>query len=447
MISSIDEPRLFWFSPHVHATPANIQLHGAVPISSPGELDSSEPAVVFLDCREADAAKELAKIRAETGPKPYLIPVVRQLTPESVVSLVAHGASDAVTELDIEEPEGIIADAKGHAGLINLALGARADFAQVQAHAHAMGSPVFMKDASGIYIGCNDRFENFLGFGREAIQGKSVYDVAPSDLALTYHRADLDLVSSGGLQSYATGVRHASGNVRMVRFFKSAIRDNAGRVTGIVGAMHDIADVRGMRDTQAHFESVAHEINAELCGGRDAAPGIDPDAPLVERIAQRNAAALAQLYAAYHRRLTRFLNRMSWDEQLIEEVINDTFLVVWNKAEQFRYDCTTSTWIMSIAYRCALSALRRERHTRLLVPLDDSYALMHYWHDYESSDLVCKAVDLLPEEQRLVMSLAYVLGHSMTEIADIIDRPAATVKAMLHRARNSLRRTMSALGH
>ena len=104
MISSIDEPRLFWFSPHVHATPANMQLHGAVPISSPGELDSSEPAVVFLDCREADAAKELAKIRAETGPKPYLIPVVRQLTPESVVSLVAHGASDAVTELDIEEP-------------------------------------------------------------------------------------------------------------------------------------------------------------------------------------------------------------------------------------------------------------------------------------------------------------------------------------------------------
>ena len=445
MIRSTDEPRLFWFSPHVHATPANMHFHGAVALSSPSELDDSEAAVVFLDCREADAARELAKMRAETGPKPYLIPVVRQLTPEIVVSLVAHGASDAVTEQDIEEPEGIIADAKGHAGLIALALGARADFAQVQAHAHAMGSPVFMKDDSGIYIGCNDRFENFLGIGREAIQGKTVYDVAPSELALTYHRADLDLVSSGGLQSYATGVRHASGNVRMVRFFKSAIHDNAGRITGIVGAMHDIADVRGLRDTQAHFESVAREINAELFGGRPA-PGIDPDAPLVERIAQRNAAALAQLYAAYQRRLTRFLNRMSRNEELIEEVINDTFLVVWNKAAQFRYDCAASTWIMSIAYRCALSALRRERHTRLLVPLDDSYALMHYSHDYESSDLICKALDLLPEDQRLVMSLAYVLGHSMTEIASIIDRPAGTVKAILHRARNSLRRTMSALG-
>jgi RNA polymerase sigma factor (sigma-70 family) len=138
---------------------------------------------------------------------------------------------------------------------------------------------------------------------------------------------------------------------------------------------------------------------------------------------------------------------MSWNEQLIEEVINDTFMVVWNKAAQFRYDCAASTWIMSIAYRCALSALRRERHTRLLVPLDDSYALMHYWHDYESSDLISKALNLLPDEQRLVMSLAYVLGHSMTEIADIIDRPPATVKAILHRARNSLRRAMSTLGH
>jgi RNA polymerase sigma factor (sigma-70 family) len=447
MMSCTDEPHLFWFSPRAHAAPANIQAHGAVALSSPCELDNTEPAVVFLDCREADAANELAKMRAETGPKPYLIPVVRQLTAQRVVSLVVHGANDAVTERDIEQPEGIIRDAKGHAGLIGLALGTQAGLAQIQAHANAMGSPVFMKDADGIYIGCNDRFENFLGFGREAIQGKTVYDVAPSELALTYHRADLDLVSSGGLQSYATGVRHASGKICMVRFFKSAIRDSAGRIAGIVGAMHDIADVRGLRDTHAEFQSVAREINAELGGAHGAAPAVDPDAPVVERIAQRNAAALAQLYRTYHRRLTRFLNRMSWNEQLIEEVINDTFMVVWNKAAQFRYDCAASTWIMSIAYRCALSALRRERHTRLLVPLDDSYALMHYWHDYESSDLISKALNLLPDEQRLVMSLAYVLGHSMTEIADIIDRPPATVKAILHRARNSLRRAMSTLGH
>lgn len=447
MMSCTDEPRLFWFSPRLHTAPPQIEVHGAVALGSPCELDNAEPAVVFLDCREADAAKELAKMRAETGPKPYLIPVVRRLTPENVVSLIAHGANDAVTERDIEQPEDIIADAKGHAGLIGLALGTRADFAQVQAHAHAMGSPVFMKDANGIYVGCNDRFENFLGLGREAIQGRTVYDVAPSELALTYHRADLDLVSSGGLQSYATGVRHASGKVRMVRFFKSAIRDSAGRITGIVGAMHDIADVRGARDTQADFESVARDINAALGSTPGTTSSVDPDAPVVARIAQRNAAALAQLYSSYHRRLTRFLNRMSWNQQLIEEVINDTFLVVWNKAGQFRYDCATSTWIMSIAYRCALSALRRERHSRLLVPLDDSHALMHYWHDYESSDLICKALDLLPDEQRLVMSLAYVLGHSMTEIADIIGRPAGTVKAISHRARNSLRRTMSALGH
>src|SRR5262245_66535325 len=52
---------------------------------------------------------------------------------------------------------------------------------------------------------------------------------------------------------------------------------------------------------------------------------------------------------------------MSVRREDIEEVINDTFWVVWTKASEFRGASQLSTWIIGIAYRRALNALRRAR--------------------------------------------------------------------------------------
>ncbi|WP_179950220.1 RNA polymerase sigma factor [Burkholderia sp. MSMB1826] len=57
-----------------------------------------------------------------------------------------------------------------------------------------------------------------------------------------------------------------------------------------------------------------------------------------------------------------------------------------------------------------------------------------------------KALDLLPVEQRLVITLAYVLGHSVAEIAQITGRPVTRVKVRMHRARCKSRETLEALG-
>ena len=50
----------------------------------------------------------------------------------------------------------------------------------------AVPSPLFYKDASGAYIGCNRAFEQYLGISRENLIGKTVYDIAPPDLAARY---------------------------------------------------------------------------------------------------------------------------------------------------------------------------------------------------------------------------------------------------------------------
>src|SRR5215469_2908442 len=89
---------------------------------------------------------------------------------------------------------------------------------------------------------------------------------------------------------------------------------------------------------------------------------IDSDATdrmLLRRMAAGDRIALETLYRSYHGRLCRFLSRLTRRADIIEEVVNDCFWIAWQKAGSFHGDSRVSTWIMGIAYRCGLKALRQ----------------------------------------------------------------------------------------
>src|SRR5579863_2824476 len=79
---------------------------------------------------------------------------------------------------------------------------------------------------------------------------------------------------------------------------------------------------------------------------------------LIARIGAGDRKALEELYNLYHRRMARFLTRLTHRYDLAEEIINDTFWVVWRKAGEFRGESQPSTWIFGIAYRKARNAFR-----------------------------------------------------------------------------------------
>src|SRR5580698_10876039 len=83
------------------------------------------------------------------------------------------------------------------------------------------------------------------------------------------------------------------------------------------------------------------------------------DRELLRLVAAQDSRALEHLYLEYHRRLLQFLSRLSSRREALEEAINDTFWIVWQKAREFRGGSRVSTWIMGIAWRCAMKALRR----------------------------------------------------------------------------------------
>ncbi len=171
----------------------------------------------------------------------------------------------------------------------------------------------------------------------------------------------------------------------------------------------------------------------------------DHDNELLLAVAAGNRRALEELYLSYHRRLARFLSRITPRYENVEEIINDTFMVVWQSAKDFRYASQVSTWIIGIAYRTALKSLRRQKHHSAARSLDDwPEQTTDPTFDTEVKDWLKHGLNQLPVEQRLTLELAYHMGHSLEEIAAITQCPVGTVKARMFHAREKLRQYLPA---
>jgi len=179
------------------------------------------------------------------------------------------------------------------------------------------------------------------------------------------------------------------------------------------------------------------------------AASVAREVELIARIAEGDRRAFEELYNLYHRRMARFLTRLTRRYDVAEEVINDTFWVVWRKARTFRGDSQPSTWILGIAYRKARSAFRasaRLAEKNLQVetePLTTETPLS----SEELRDWLGQALAKLPVEQRMAVELCYELGYSCEEIAQIMECPVNTVKTRLFHARAKLQKLLPLLAN
>ncbi len=171
------------------------------------------------------------------------------------------------------------------------------------------------------------------------------------------------------------------------------------------------------------------------------------DFDLLAAVAAGDRPALEQLYHGYHRRLARFLSRFTSRYENVEEIINDTFMVVWQSAKDFRNASQVSTWIFGIAYRTALKSQRRQKNHAAALSLDESpEQIVDPDADVEVQDWVTHGLNSLSVELRLTLELAYRMGHSLDEIAEITDTTVGTVKARMFHARRKLREYLPAIG-
>ncbi len=121
----------------------------------------------------------------------------------------------------------------------------------------AMPTPVFYKDMQECYLWVNPAFEAFLGVALADVAGKSAVDIVPPHLAEIYHQQDQALFKNGGVQVYEAKVASATKGQCDVLFQKTVMKDEEGKITGLVGVMLDITEQKQM---QQHLQTLNRAI-------------------------------------------------------------------------------------------------------------------------------------------------------------------------------------------
>lgn len=164
----------------------------------------------------------------------------------------------------------------------------------------------------------------------------------------------------------------------------------------------------------------------------------DDEHRLLHAVAGGDRRAFEALFFSYFPRLSRFLSRFGQSRETVEEIVNDTFLVVWRRAGDFRGTSRVSTWIIGIAYRIALKSLRRDARFGSDEPPTEEPNI-DPWKNLEMQDWLLRALAQLPSEQRVVLELTYQFGLAVDEISVITGVPVGTVKTRMFHARQKLR--------
>ncbi|MFT5365294.1 MAG: RNA polymerase sigma-70 factor (ECF subfamily) [Candidatus Latescibacterota bacterium] len=182
------------------------------------------------------------------------------------------------------------------------------------------------------------------------------------------------------------------------------------------------------------------------------------DAELIQRIMKRDSEAFAVLFDRYIGQVTDHLTRMLRDAGAADDVAQEVFLRVWNRADQWSGAGAFQGWLFRIATNLALNHLRgkkRRREQPLEMPSmydeDEDENLVPGWmidhvslgpdahvEQSEQRQMLGRMIADLPEEKREVFEMVHDEELGLGEVAKRLGIPEGTVKSRLFHARKKL---------
>ncbi len=167
------------------------------------------------------------------------------------------------------------------------------------------------------------------------------------------------------------------------------------------------------------------------------------DRDLIRRIAARDQTAMTALYARHHVRLYRYLARLTRNEAVAEELMNEVFLETWRKAGSYEGRSSVSTWLFSIGHNRAISLMRKrgeaaldEAATAQIADEEDTPEVA--LQKRGKADIMRACIERLSPDHRAIIDLVYYHDASVTEAAEIVGIPENTVKTRMFYARKKL---------
>jgi RNA polymerase sigma-70 factor, ECF subfamily len=178
---------------------------------------------------------------------------------------------------------------------------------------------------------------------------------------------------------------------------------------------------------------------------------VKDDGDLLPRLQRREPQALAELYDRYGGMAFRLILRMVRDKATAEDLVQETFLRVWNRAGTFDSERgAVGPWLLAVARNRAIDYLRSRRLMESTVDLNETENPALFG-DVQANPLhfdlarhVKRALDRLTPHQREAIEMAYFEGMSQTEIAERMGQPLGTVKTWMRRAIEEMRESLPA---
>jgi RNA polymerase sigma-70 factor (ECF subfamily) len=180
----------------------------------------------------------------------------------------------------------------------------------------------------------------------------------------------------------------------------------------------------------------------------DTRPSED-DAELLRRVAMRDRVAFAQLYDRLSGVLYSTAIRILNDNREAEDVLQEVFLQIWEKAGS--YDPSLGrpfSWVLTLTRNRAIDRLRSlRRRYEFIAEATETAVTTHLnrqqdageIYDRDQSQMIRRALEGLPLEQRQAIEMAFLGGMTQTEISDQLGQPLGTIKARIRRGVMRLR--------
>jgi RNA polymerase sigma factor (sigma-70 family) len=175
----------------------------------------------------------------------------------------------------------------------------------------------------------------------------------------------------------------------------------------------------------------------------------DPDAELIQHVAESDEKAFEQLVQKYQHAVFNTIYRYIGNYEDVEDVAQEIFLKVWHKAKSFKKKYTFSTWLYRITVNQCLNY--RSRHKRKLVSLDemtqnrkipDSLIVEVDHEQRNKAEIVRRSLNTLPDRQRIALILSQFEEKTYKEIAEIMNTSISSVESLIYRAKQGLKKKL-----
>jgi len=160
---------------------------------------------------------------------------------------------------------------------------------------------------------------------------------------------------------------------------------------------------------------------------------------LIKKCKKKDTAAQEQLYKLFCSKLFSICLKYSNDYSSAEDILQDTFITVFDKIGQYKNQGSFEGWLKRITINTALQKYRKQKVFDIINDQQIEEVEVEVNEEQLSLDFLLQIIQQLPDRYRLVFTLYVLDGYSHKEVSELLKISIGTSKSNLARARNILK--------